>query len=90
MDDSVDTLSTCFLSGPCSPGQNCEQSPCRSLDGAAAWAQWDTGALMSWAGLLCGNGEAGYYLSRCGSHYPGHLQHCPGHPELQHALEQDE
>ncbi len=85
MGDSVDTLPTCFLSGPCSLGQNCGQSLCRSLGGAAAEAPWDTGAWKSWAELLCGNAEADCYSSRCGSHYPGHLQRCPGRPELQQA-----
>lgn len=83
MGDFVDTLSTWFLSDPCSPGQNCGQSLCKSLGGAAAEAPQDTGAWRSWAELLCGNAEAGCYLSHSDSHYPGHLQHCPGHPELQ-------
>lgn len=78
-------MSTCFLSDPCSLGQNCGQSLCRSLGGAAAEAPWDTGALKSWAGLLYGNVEVDCYLSHCGSHCPGHLQHYPGHPELKQA-----
>ena len=35
MGDCVYTLSTCFLSGPGNQGQNCGQSLCRSLGGAA-------------------------------------------------------
>lgn len=54
-----------------------------SPGGVVAEAQWGTGARRSLAELLCGNAEADCYLSHCGSHYPGHPQHCPGHPELQ-------
>lgn len=85
MGDSVYVLSTSFLSGPCSRGQNCGQSLCRSLGGAAAGVPWDTGAWTSWAEPSCGNAEAGCYSSHCDSHYPGHLQRCPGHPELKQA-----
>lgn len=82
MGDHVYILSTCFLSGLCSPGQNCGLSLCRSLGGAVAEAPWGTGAWKSWAEPLCGNVEADYYSFHCGSHCPGHLQHCPGHLEL--------
>lgn len=90
MGDSVNTLSTWFLSGPCSPGQNCGWSPRRSLGVAAAEAPWDTGARRSWAEPSCGIVEAGCCSSRCGSRYPGHLRHCPGHPELQQETGRDE
>lgn len=79
----VFSVSTCFLSGLCSPGQNYEQSLCRSLGGAVAEAPSGTGAWRSWAELLYGTVEADCYSSHCGSHCPGRLQRCLGHLGLQ-------
>lgn len=84
-----DCLTTCSLSVPCSPGQNCGQSLCRSLGGAAAEAPWGTGAWRSWAGPLCGNAAADCYSSHCGSRCPGRPRRCPGHLELPWVTQDD-